>query len=221
MPIRADQHVLELEVAVNHAVRVDVGKPLAQVVIPLPDRLLVHRSRLDIGEKLHLAAFVQDKIHNEIRLGARLIRPEVRHLHDPRMVEPSEKPPLDRKPLLDLRIVLLIGEKLERMPRAEPRVLHLVDLAHSALAQKTDDFIRTDCPALFAHTLNSNFKCPITFTNFGRWSGTSTITDLPASGNISIETFWFFVAMPGLYHYSRINGTLPWPNPIPRILIRQ
>ena len=146
--VRPDKHVLKLEVPVDDSVGMDVCEPLAQIVVPAPNHLLVDRARLDIREKLHLASAVQYEVHHEIRLPSFAVRPEVRHLHYARMVQAGEKPPLHEKALAHLGVVLLVGIQLDRVACAKLRILRLVHLAHAATPEKAHQLVWPYAPPL-------------------------------------------------------------------------
>ena len=141
MAVGTNEDVLELEVAMDYALRMDVCKPFAQIVVPLADRLFVNRTRLNVGKGFRLARLVQHEVHDEIGLASLLIRAEVGDLDDSRMAELREEPALRLETPTDLRIVLLVGEELYRVTGAEARIFRLVDLAHSALTEKANNVI--------------------------------------------------------------------------------
>ena len=91
-----------------------------------------------LGQRLAL-----EKLHDEI--GMALVLADVVQRTDVRMFEPRDVPRLALEPLAPLRIG---GEArrqhLDGHRAVEPRVLRLEHLAHPALADEGDDFIRAE-----------------------------------------------------------------------------
>ena len=144
MAVRTDQHVLELEIAVDHTLSVDEIQALAQVLVPAGNLTFVGAARRHVRERARFARVPDDEVHHEIGTPRGLVHAHVRHAHDARMRQLRQQPPLREEPVSDLRHVAAVGEELEGVAGAEADVLHLVHLAHAALAKLAHDFIRTE-----------------------------------------------------------------------------
>ena len=74
-------------------------------------------------------------------------------MHDARIADPRQHPPLGHEPLAQKRAVLPGEDKrLERQPDAQPLVFNFIDLAHAALPERLHDAIGPDqTPDLEAH----------------------------------------------------------------------
>ena len=139
MGVRADHDVLELQVTVHNALRVDVREGVADVVVPAADHLLVGGALRDVCEAALLAVGVQDEVHHEERPAGVLA--DVGDLDDARMRKPGEKPALGDEALAHLVVLVLVRICLQGVTRPDLWVEHFVHFAHPALAEKAHDFI--------------------------------------------------------------------------------
>ena len=150
MKVLAEQHVARLDVTVDDAKRMDVVEGRRHVLEPEIDEILVDVRLVDVLDRMGLAVIVEDEIHDEVRhLRLRLDR-QVEDPNDVRMLEPGERAPLVQELLAqEVRLLVVAGERLQRVVRAKLDMLNLVHVAHPALSERTDDLVRADAIAGF------------------------------------------------------------------------
>ena len=140
----------------HDALRMDVGKSVADVVVPARDHLLIDRIGQRVRQRLRLAVGSADEVHREIR-PSRVVRPQIGHLDDARMRQLCQQAPLDQEPFAYRLILLGITIDLQGATATEAKVLRFPNLAHSAIPEFTDNIVFGDLH--FVAQLYQKFKC--------------------------------------------------------------
>ena len=146
MPFRIDKHVLELHVAMDDAVRVDVGEALGEVRIPDGGLLLGNGTSLaQVLERAGTSVRREHEVHDEIRHALRGIDGEVEDADDARVVQSGEELAFGEEALAEEGVRgALASEDLEGIADAEVAMFDLVDGAHAALPQQADHAVGSD-----------------------------------------------------------------------------
>ena len=112
MTFRIQQHVLQLDVPMDNALRMDVFKPFPQLFIPrhrLRFSRLLRLSR--VLQRLRHTLGIQDQVHREIRRAVTLIDGELTNLDQTRTVQTGQYLGLGAKPFSQEAKITVIGGK--------------------------------------------------------------------------------------------------------------
>ena len=145
MPVRRNEDVTKLDVAVDNALTVDVVDGGGKLREPPKDALLVEFRRLDVKERTRSTIPGQHKIHHEIRSASHFVEIQVEDAHEVRVMKTSKYLAFGQELVFqDIDMPVLKRKCLQCIVNAELFVFNLIDSPHSTLSQKADYPVGTD-----------------------------------------------------------------------------
>jgi len=141
MAFGIEKDVLELDVAMDDTLGVDVIQHRSEILEPAENLLLGQIARRDVRQSPQLAAVRKDEIHHEIDESRLRIGPLLEDMNQTGMLQTGEYTRFGQKALLQ-RFVGDIGrEHLERGVRPPFDMHHLVHTTHATLSERTNDAV--------------------------------------------------------------------------------
>ena len=141
-----DKYVLQLHIPMDHSLRMNVRKPLSQVLIPGQCRRFRHlASPAHVFKRLRITACAKDNVHDEIRHLPIIIYRQLMNLDQMRTVEFRQNLRLGEKPLAQkLTVAVVKRKRLQRPSHAGLHMNDLVNRPHSTVSELSNKAIGTN-----------------------------------------------------------------------------